>query len=376
MLFRAIWTGKNICSQQSPHKPCWGGGSVSQQKMNNPTRRNPRRKSRNTPVDRYTPSPPAKKQRINPPSSSSKSKAAMTSPAPATPPNKGSSSGPLGFQIPTSLRGTEIERSIHAANRILQLKYIFYGIIAQTAGMQLNAVDQVMKSIPPIRVKHIDLNATGDFQAYASTDRTKRPPCIDLEKLLVDRVNALNLSIRSAKSQFRIQELELELTRLVFIVAIALCHEVAHLILRAGGKLDTPPGFRLTGSTDAEVGDFFENHAFQGGILAMHNSTVQWGDTSNVKVVDIILEVQNSRERLDDQSMRDFLDGLTDDFLINRTPYTPGKGQVALKSQHPDATHYERGPQIEESEELKVLRRVRMPRNYGRQPSDDDEAEF
>ncbi len=82
---------------------------------------------------------------------------------------------------------------------------------------------------------------------YGWTDRAKDAKVIFVNEILRDRITQINQ--REKSHEYRC---------IVFMIAVVILHECAHLTLRWKGIMDTPDKFR------GEIGNYIEEILFQG----------------------------------------------------------------------------------------------------------------
>jgi cell division protein ZapA (FtsZ GTPase activity inhibitor) len=118
-------------------------------------------------------------------------------------------------------------------------------------------------------------------EIYGWTDRAKNAKVIFVNEILRDRITQINQ--REKSHEYRC---------IVFMIAVVILHECAHLTLRWKGIMDTPDKFH-----GGEIGNYIENKMFSGLVhLKIKKSTNaisrtrnagKW--TSSMEILDVVV---------------------------------------------------------------------------------------
>jgi hypothetical protein len=136
---------------------------------------------------------------------------------------------------------------------------------------------------------------------YGWTDRSEEAKEIFVNEVLRDRIIRINQDDNSH-----------EYRCIVFMIAVVILHECAHLTLRWKGTLDSPEKF------DAEVGNYIENKLFNGltrlkvkkttSAISRTRNTGRW--TSNMEIMDVVVhKVEGMRDVKRDHLKKFFTKG-------------------------------------------------------------------
>jgi hypothetical protein len=111
--------------------------------------------------------------------------------------------------------------------------------------------------------------------SFGWTCRSTTANQIFINSRFSDRLFYLKKSSRKAKNKKFVRRLRREMKNIIFFLSIVLIHEMAHLVLRWNGVLDSPPIF------DNEAGDFIESKIFGGNIRPIVRAS-EWNKRSKI----------------------------------------------------------------------------------------------
>jgi hypothetical protein len=230
-----------------------------------------------------------------------------------------------------------LNKGIEIANLMLQ-----FHSVASEFNFELGANRVTAKHLEDVEVR---FGKPDGSEIYGWTDRAKDAKVIFVNEVLRDRISQINQLDKSH-----------EYRCIVFMIAVVILHECAHLTMCWKGIMDTPDKFH-----GGEIGDYIENKLFQGLVhLKIKKSTSaisqtrtrnagKW--TSSMEILDVVVcTVKGMREVKYDHLIKFFTKGNLKKkcfFPVDVKPYKNIKGAtVHLRGSLKRKRHCEIEPNV------------------------------
>jgi hypothetical protein len=195
-----------------------------------------------------------------------------------------------------------LQKAVYVAEAMIDECRASFLQLGQICGLSAEKVNHFLDyGLPGVLVEHIGEAVPITLENFAVSDEfSAGDGQITLEKLLVRRSENLTGKNRASKQEF---------SRIVFILAVSLVHQLAHLLVSSANLKSNPYVARAFWKKSSEVGEYIELLAFGGVLHVTMVESVDWKDFASTKVKAVVLQITSGDYLLiPDKQIEDMVD--------------------------------------------------------------------